>query len=412
MPAADDQIQSPSGTASKHFAFANWQVIDHVEDENVVAVEIIRTVAQSWSNGIHATEIITEVVSVRERVIRLELQAAREAVVQPRLQRLVVAAGIVAEEVAHNAGAAAGQCFTRGIGEAWITKFVEEWTTQIGRRIWTERRCDACSRHNLFARTECYRIQIVSRTVPSKAVRALIGDVGYFHAGVVRDLTLQRYVPGVERRQALECGAHSRLNVPLRTTQREHTIRGIRRECEDRWSLAKRECREVVVLGHIRVAIVLRQDILIDQHRQVLSNGMSKVGSEYADIKAAAITHAEHGLGCDLIRKPKPRRKGLVRVIDVTVQSIRADTGNSDNAFGRIGKSTVTLGVDSFWEIDLPSQPVVESQLIGKTPCILTVEEPPFLTLGSVCAHTYKAKHFLHVAKQEAGKSKAAISRT
>ena len=128
-------IQSPSGTASKHFAFANRQVIDHVKDENVIAVEIIRTVAQSWSNGIHATEIITEVVSVRERVIRLELQAAREAVVQPRLQRLVVAAGIVAEEVAHNAGAAAGQCFTRGIGEAWITKFVEEWTTQIGRRI-------------------------------------------------------------------------------------------------------------------------------------------------------------------------------------------------------------------------------------------------------------------------------------
>src|SRR5581483_2853175 len=48
------------------------------------------------------TVVVAEVVGVGERVVRHQLQTMREALVDLDLQRVVVAARVVAEEVAHD----------------------------------------------------------------------------------------------------------------------------------------------------------------------------------------------------------------------------------------------------------------------------------------------------------------------
>ena len=150
---------------------------------------------------------------------------------------------------------------------------------------------------------------------------------------------------------------------------------------------------------------------MVGENRKVLRHDVAEVGAEHTDIEAATVAHTHNGLGIDLIRDANTRSEGLECVVSVTVFAITTDARNSNDSFIEIRESTLLLAINGFWKIDFPAQPVIEGQLRGHAPSVLAIEEPPLLPLGGVEARAHKAIKVGHIAEQERGQVKAAVSR-
>src|SRR5215475_1081667 len=139
---------------------------------------------------------------------------------------------------------------------------------------------------------------------------------------------------------------------------------------------------------------------------------MAKVGTEHADVIAAAITHPHHSLWRSLISNPQARCKCLKSVLDVTGHVVGPEPSHADSTrpavVHNIGKPAVTLAIHRFGEINLPAQSIVESQLRSDAPGILAVEEPALLPLrcvigaGNVGVVDVAGKRG-HIAQKECG---------
>ena len=102
LPSTDEEVHSTAGIACKRLSSAERQVIHDIQGPDMVAVEIVRTITQPRSDRIDEPVVVAEIVGPREGVIGHELQAVREPMIQPNLQRVVVRTSVVAEVVAHH----------------------------------------------------------------------------------------------------------------------------------------------------------------------------------------------------------------------------------------------------------------------------------------------------------------------
>ena len=108
-------------------------------------------------------------------------------------------------------------------------------------------------------------------------------------------------------------------------------------------------------------------DVLLQQHRQVLSNGVAEIRAEHADVVAAAITHADYGLGSELVGNAQPRSKSPERIINVAIGadiSKACDTnGTGSVQVVDIGEAAVSFTVNGLGEVNLPAQAIVDGEL-------------------------------------------------
>src|ERR1700730_12824186 len=77
-------------------------------------------------------------------------------------------------------------------------------------------------------------------------------------------------------------------------------------------------------------------------------------------------------------------------ILDVAIRPVRAISRDTDAAqtaiVADVGKATVAFSVDCLRKVNLPPQAVIDRELGGRSESVLSVEEPPFLTFGSVCS--------------------------
>ena len=126
---------------------------------------------------------------------------------------------------------------------------------------------------------------------------------------------------------------------------------------------------------------LLASPMLVGEDGQVLGYYVPEVGTEHPDVEASAIAEANHRLRIELISNTDARRKRLIGIVDITVESDRTVAGDPNYALRQVGETTVALAVDVFGIVDLPTQTIVESQLCADAPRVLTVEEPALLPL-------------------------------
>src|SRR5581483_448240 len=95
-------------------------------------------------------------------------------------------------------------------------------------------------------------------------------------------------------------------------------------------------------------------------------------------------------------------------ITDVAIRSDAANACNTNHALLNVGESTF-LGTDNrFGEINLPTKPIVDGQLRGCSPNILTVIEHAMLAVGRVCARAHVAVYASGIPKQETSKCQPA----
>ena len=137
---------------------------------------------------------------------------------------------------------------------------------------------------------------------------------------------------------------------------------------------------------------------------------VSKVRSEHAHIKAASVTHADDGLGIQLIRDSQTRSKRVPGVIDVSIQPNSSFAGNPVQALSQIGESTVVFAIHVLREINFPAQTIIQSQLRGNTPGVLSVIKHAMLTFRRVKTSADVAAHLGHVAEKKSSQVQPAQS--
>ena len=160
------------------------------------------------------------------------------------------------------------------------------------------------------------------------------------------------------------------------------------RKNESRRPVGKSKCRNAIVCS-ASINVVTGRKVLVNQHREVLSNRVAEEGTEHADVKAAPISHAHDRLGRDLVSNTQSGSERLVAGVNVAIQVIRAEAANANDAFFDVGETAVALSVNPLREVQLPAQSVVDRQLGSDAPSILTVEEPTFLALRRGQAAAY-----------------------
>src|SRR4030095_9722201 len=111
---------------------------------------------------------------------------------------------------------------------------------------------------------------------------------------------------------------------------------------------------------------------------------MAKIRAEHADIETAAVTHANDSLWIDLVGNANARSECLQSVVRVAVAAGVANHSHADDVFLNSHESAFLITVYSLGEIDLPAQPVIESEFGSNAPSVLAIEEPALLTFGRV----------------------------
>src|SRR5206468_3862300 len=96
LPTTDYKVGGATDAGHVLFAATEGQFIDGTNHKNVVSAEVVGAVADL---RIHREVIIVVVVCMREGVVREELQALREALLQLHLKCIVMRAGVVPEVV-------------------------------------------------------------------------------------------------------------------------------------------------------------------------------------------------------------------------------------------------------------------------------------------------------------------------
>ncbi len=148
------------------------------------------------------------------------------------------------------------------------------------------------------------------------------------------------------------------------------------------------------------------------RHRQVLRDGVTEQRAEHTDIVAAPVSHANDGLGIDLICDSKPRRELLPIVGGVSVHADAAVTRNPDHSFGLHGETTVALAVDAILGCRTPNAARNSRSISGSRARYparrrSTGSAPPLLRVHAVDP-TYRLKEVTS-AKRNVARSKPPV---
>ena len=83
-------------------SFAEWKLVNDSRCKHVITVHIVSAIRDA---GAVYVVVAVVVIGVGESVMSYELQASREPLIELDLQRVVIAAGVVTQEVTQVAGA-------------------------------------------------------------------------------------------------------------------------------------------------------------------------------------------------------------------------------------------------------------------------------------------------------------------
>ena len=325
--------------------------------------------------------MIVEVVIVREieragpSKIALELEAAGEAFLAAKLERVELDGGIV------------GKVFD-GLSP---TELLIEQAALI--------------RAEGAESDDAGLIDVVIRSA-GRDVVAVVPDVsdGKYAAG--SDLPLDGEVPGIDNRQPDGVVAGKRKNIGRNAVREDGiAVRTFRLSCKDgggvqrRRTLSQREDREP------RVGRVER---LIGQNGKVLRDVVAEGNAKDPDIVRAAIPSADDGLRIELVGDSHARGEVLVRRVDVAIQTDAIFTRDHHFTGGEVLEAALVFAVHVLREIDFPTNSVIHGQLRGDAPSVLDVGEEAILAFGRLGGIADVAGEGLDIAKQERGDSEAA----
>ena len=150
-------------------------------------------------------------------------------------------------------------------------------------------------------------------------------------------------------------------------------------------------------------------NLLSRQHGQVLGHAVSKDRAKDADIEAAAIAHANHGLLPPPISNAQPRREILEAVLDVHRRVDATDAGYQDVPGCHVYEPARASRRYGLREINLPAQAIIKRQVRRNTPSILAIEEPPLLSLARVACSAHITLQLADVAEQEGSQWYSAV---
>src|SRR4029077_11724943 len=137
------------------------------------------------------------------------------------------------------------------------------------------------------------------------------------------------------------------------------------------------------------------------------SDDVAKVGAEYTNVKAAAISQTHDGLGIKCVGRTDTRSKSLVSIIDIAVQADRALTRDADYALIQVGEAAFVLPIDALREINFPTESIGQSEFGAGAPGILGVEEKPLLAFRGVQAGADETLERCDVTQQESSESQS-----
>src|SRR5215471_3075390 len=103
---------------------------------------------------------------------------------------------------------------------------------------------------------------------------------------------------------------------------------------------------------------------------------MAKDGTKDADIETSAIAHSYNCLGTELVSDSETWSKSCEAVVHSHIHRNTADSGNMQIPVVKVEESAIARFVHGFREVDLPAQPIVQSQLGREPESILPVKEP------------------------------------
>ena len=216
---------------------------------------------------------------------------------------------------------------------------------------------------------------------------------------------LHRQVPGVVRGQAQLLRKDERGHA---VGQHRAAVRPVRLTVEDRRRIERgRPLRKV----EDRVEVARRLQRLNRQHRQVLRHVVPEDRAEDADVVAAAVAHAQHGVVGDAVGDAQARRKRVERAFDVEIETDALAAGDQHLAGVDVDEAALARAGHGLRTIDLPAQAVVDRQLPRRLPLILPVEEPAILPFLGIRDAADVALEDAHVAEQERRQRRAAAGR-
>src|SRR5262249_55453676 len=114
----------------------------------------------------------------------------------------------------------------------------------------------------------------------------------------------------------------------------------------------------------------------------------------------------------ELVGDTQPRTQVRQPALDVQVEPDSLGSRDQHLAGPEVYVTTLAGSVDGLGTIQLPSQSVINRQLLRDAKCILPVEEPAILLFAGVVDGAYIALEDLDVAEQECGQAGASASRT
>ena len=124
---------------------------------------------------------------------------------------------------------------------------------------------------------------------------------------------------------------------------------------------------------------------------------MAEQRSEDADVEAASVTHADHGLGVDLVGDSDAGSEELPVGGGATVVTDAAVARDANHAFRQDRETAVAFAVHKFRSVVLPAQAIVDGQFVSRAPGILAVEEVSILSF--YCLRLGSRSHIpIHVA--------------
>src|SRR5438105_13935329 len=102
LPSADDQVHGATSSRAKRMSFAEWKLVNDSRCKHVITVHIVWAIRDAGAVNLIVADVV---ISVGESVMSYELQASREPLIELDLERVVIAARVVPEEVTQVAGA-------------------------------------------------------------------------------------------------------------------------------------------------------------------------------------------------------------------------------------------------------------------------------------------------------------------
>ena len=257
-------------------------------------------------------------------------------------------------------------------------------------------------------RAESVHVGLVGIVVSARAredVRALGAHVGHLERGLRIELALNAEVPRIHGGEADGVADDERRHA---VGQLVVAVRALRLRRQDAGRVKR---RGALVQREYGVEIIGGLQGLNPEHGQVLRDVMSKDRTEHAQVVAAPVAAADHGLRVQLIGDAQTRRKVVQGRLHIQIAAHAIHARHQHLARLEAYKTSARISVDHLRTVDFPPQSVVHGQPGRHLPGILAEEKPPVLGFARVERIGNVAFEARDVADQERSQTGAAAAR-